>query len=718
MREFVKNWEWKREFSLTNDVESKWKLLKNVYCQAVSKFVPRIKAAITTDLKTKTSGKKITNNDVVRSVKRKHRLWQRYIETGDEQKYELYRKARNKAKGLVRKNYRNLIKQVAKQAKTNPKKFWAYVNSKTLYKNDIPELQFMDKGTNTILLTNGITERAEVLSEYFSSVFTIDNQTKTIPGNKYSGQIIDHAVFTEEDVFIKLNSLNSAKSPGPDSIHPRVLKELAREFSEPLSNIFNTSVNEGKTPSDWKLADITAVHKKGDKSLPENYRPISLTCVVCKVMEQLIRDKLMEHLTTNNMLSNKQFGFIKGKSTTLQLLKVLDDWTEAVELGQQTDIIYTDFQKAFDSVPHIRLLNKLSSFGIKGNIQNWIKAFLLDRKQRVKIKGHVSAWAPVISGVPQGSVLGPLLFVLYINDIVENLQCKCYLYADDMKIYTVVKSQDDIARLQLDVNEVVDWAENWLIKLNVSKCKVLSINAKNKNKSQYSINTGNNPSVLASVELEKDLGVSIDNNLSFENHISEIIQKSNKILGVIKRNFKDLNLKTFSLLYKAVVRSHLEYAQAVWSPYKLKHIDALEAVQRRATKILPSLRHLSYSERLKKLSLPTLTYRRARGDMIEVFKMVQGIYDAKSCPLLTHSSYLATRGHQHKLFKKSCHTGTRKNYFTYRIVDMWNSLPVGVINASSVNSFKNNLDKHWRDENFVFNHRANPNACYRSKDYV
>ena len=246
----------------------------------------------------------------------------------------MYKKMRNKVKSTLRSCHRKLIKQVAIQARTNPKKFWAFVNSRTSYKNGIPEL-VISKSDNSTNFTNGPSERAEVLAEYFASVFTTENDNNDVFSlilPKTGGPIIEQIAFTSEEVFKKFINLNVGKSPGPDAIHPRVLREIAAEISELLSEIFNTSMQEGKIPNDWKLADVTALFKKGEKNLPENYRPISLTCVVCKIMERLIRDKLEEHLKCNNMLSKKQFGFIKGRSTVLQLLKVMDDWTEAIEM--------------------------------------------------------------------------------------------------------------------------------------------------------------------------------------------------------------------------------------------------------------------------------------------------------------------------------------------------------------------------------------------------
>lgn len=632
-------------------------------------------------------------------------MWRRFIETRNGHKYELFKKERNKLKGQLRAAKRRLFKQISKDAKNNPKKFWAYVNSKRNYKEDIPELMVRNVNDNSVSVTNGISERAKVLSDFFGTTFTKDEVTDT--NNINAASIMGDIKISVEDVCRKLKELNISKSPGPDNIHPRMLKELANELSRPLEIVFSQSIMEGKLPEDWKKADITAIHKKGDKHNAENYRPISLTSVCCKIAERIIRDKMEIYLESNNLLSKKQFGFMKGKSTILQLLRVLDDWTEAMDARLPVDVIYTDFQKAFDSVPHGGLLQKLTSIGINGKLHSWIQSFLTNRKQRVKIKGIVSDWVDVLSGVPQGSVLGPLLFIIYINDIVEELNCNCYLYADDMKMYKILKSEDDCCCLQKNLNNVVKWSDKWKIRLNIAKCKVLRLNGNTKlDTPLYTITVNGLTKALEITEEEKDLGVKIDSHLSFENHFADVINKANKIVGILKRNFKDLNYSSFSALYKALVRSHLEYGQSVWSPYKLKHIDALEAVQRRATKIIPSLRRLSYAERLRKLSLPTLAYRRLRGDMIELFKMVHGINKTEACPKLEFSTFIKTRGHSYKLFKRPCVSNIRKNFFTYRVVDSWNSLPNEVVTAPSINSFKNRLDRHWSCQDIVFNYRS------------
>lgn len=260
----------------------------------------------------------------------------------------------------------------------------------------------------------------------------------------------------------------------------------------------------------------------------------------------------------------------------LQLLKVLDNWSDNLEIGGNIDVIYTDLEKAFDKVPHRRLISKLKSYGINADVIAWVEAFLSFRRQRVKINNVFSEWAPVLSGIPQGSILGPLLFIIYINDLVDSCSngSELYLYADDAKLFRHILSDLDRGLLQRDLDNLSDWTEKWLLKLNVNKCKYMSYERSSHSDTslnQYTIGGVN----LECVEVMKDLGVKFDSKLKFTDHINEKINKAYGVLGLIKRNFQYLSEKCFVTLYKAMVRSHLEYAQAVWSPHLVGHIKIL-----------------------------------------------------------------------------------------------------------------------------------------------
>ena len=322
----------------------------------------------------------------------------------------------------------------------------------------------------------------------------------------------------------------------------------------------------------------------------------------------------------NNLIHKDQHGFRGGRSCCTQLLEVMETWTEWFDQGLPWNTIYTDFSKAFDSVPHERLLKKLKGYGIKGNLLNWIKDFLSNRRQRVSLGGKLSQWKPVTSGIPQGSVLGPILFTIFINDMPEIVSSMMKLFADDAKIFRAIASADDINILQEDINKLLKWSVDWQLPLNVSKCKCMHYGNKNLN---HSYTMGDTP--LATDSTEKDVGVTFDTSLEFRMHIKTMISKANSRVGLIKRSFSKLNKKSFKLLYKSLVRPILEYCSCIWFPlYKTDAIE-IEKVQRRATKLVPCLKNMSYPDRLRELNLTTLAYRRQRTDIIQVFRIINKI---------------------------------------------------------------------------------------------
>jgi len=445
-------------------------------------------------------------------------------------------------------------------------------------------------------------------------------------------------------------------------------------------------------PQDWKEANVTAIHKKGDKKNPGNYRPVSLTSVSCKIMEKIIRKKIMKHLTDNNILSNRQYGFITGRSTLLQLLTVLDMWTECLDRGSEVDVIFLDFQKAFDRVPHNRLLDKMKHYGITGDILQWINSFLKGRRQRVKLHDTESPWSETTSGIPQGSVLGPTLFIIFINSLPNTTNSPTFLFADDAKLFREITSTRDQEILQEDLNSMFDWTKSSLLNFNPEKCSSMTICRPNSNTSRH---YKMNETTLKVIQTERDLGVMVDRHLKFEQHIQTKINKANSIMGIIRRTYTYLDADTFLLLYKSLVRPHLEYCNQIWNPHLQKHIISIENVQRRATKQIPGFQQLTYEERLTKLKLPTLKYRRDRGDMIEAYKILTGKYENEITEHLLPINERESRGHQLKLHHRRPNTNLRKFNFTFRIVKDWNELPHHVIESTSTKIFERRLDEFW-----------------------
>ena len=468
-------------------------------------------------------------------------------------------------------------------------------------------------------------------------------------------------------------------------------KKLTDFVSPPLTTLFQKSLNEGIVHSQWLQACITAIHKKGAKNKSENYRPISITSIICKLMESIVRDKIVTHMETNDLFSRAQHGFVPLRNCMTNLILCMESWTDYLENGLPIDIIYTDFAKAFDRVPHKRLLKKLKYVGITGITNNWVKAFLSQRSQCVRVEGECSSWSPVRSGIPQGSVLGPILFVIFINDMPDVVDSMCQMFADDAKIYTSIQSWEDIRKLQMDIDRLSEWSKLWQLPFNVDKCKILHIG---RNNEQHSYTMEGKK--LEKVKEEKDLGVLIDDELKFHKQTALAVKKGNAVLGLIKKSFIHLDCESLPTLYNSLVRPHLEYGNVIWGPFYKEDIKALERVQKRATKLIPKLRDMAYEDRLRELKLPSLMHRRRRGDMILVYKLLTDKINIEKNSFF-QLSHLANRGHKLKIYKQHAKKLTRINNFSNRIVNDWNALPSNIAEALSLNSFKNKLDEYWSE---------------------
>ncbi len=409
----------------------------------------------------------------------------------------------------------------------------------------------------------------------------------------------------------------------------------------------------------------------------------------------------MNHLKENNLITMDQHGFVKGKACVTNLLETLDFLTNAIDHGNQVDLIYMDFAKAFDKVPHKRLIHKISSYGINGKILEWIEEFLKNRKQRVILGEEVSEWCEIFSGVPHGSVLGPLLFVIFINDLPDEVAAMCKLYADDTKLISIVNKHDDATQLENDLNNLINWSNTWLMKFNKEKCKTMHI-GKNNEQYQYKINDNNEEYILQNTEIERDLGVIISSDLKWSNQVNTAVAKAQKALGLIKRTFTHLNTEMTKTLYTSLVRPHLEFAVSVWKPTSKGEIEVLEKVQRRATKLAPELKHLTYEERLKRMNLTTFETRRLRGDLIQQYKIINRIDEINwfkqpnQAPSLAYNGPCSSlRGHRYRMEReivRNCQP--RHDFFTNRITKHWNELPTELVEAKTLNGFKAKLDRY------------------------
>jgi hypothetical protein len=491
-------------------------------------------------------------------------------------------------------------------------------------------------------------------------------------------------------VYKHLRKLKDRTSSGPDLLPAPLLKNIAGSLSVPLSLLFSKLFSLSALPDIWKVAIITPVYKKGSPSDAANYRPISLTCILSKVMESVIKDAMLSYLLEQKLINKQQHGFISKRSTCSQLLECIDDWSVSLSDKQSIDVAYIDFRRAFDSVVHSKLYLKLKSLGIGGNLLLWIRDFLSNRLQAVRVAGSTSTYRPVRSGVPQGSVLGPILFLVFINDIVDlfgrNLNVK--LYADDVKMYTAIHDINSVYELQRGLDKLNEWANEWQLSVAVNKCSVLHVGNNNPG---YSYNL-QSVSLHNSIETT-DLGIIVDHKLRFSGHYAAIVKKAHQRSSLILRCFKCRDPVLLTKAFIVYVRPLLEYCSPVWAPVYIKDISLIESVQRKFTKRLSGMNDLSYPLRLTKLKLETLEVRRLKTDLITMFKMLHNIIDTDFNDFFTLSNVTNTRGHRFKLSKPFTHSNARLFSFSCRRIDCWNSLPGSILDSESLSSFRTRLQE-------------------------
>ena len=350
----------------------------------------------------------------------------------------------------------------------------------------------------------------------------------------------------------------------------------------------------------------------------------------------------MKHMTENKLFSESQYGFRNRRSCVLQLLEVLDYLSKSLDEGKQVDTIYLDIRKAFESISHRRLIQKLESYGIEGEVLEWVRDFIKGRRHRVMLDGKSSEWKDVTSGVPQGSVLGPVLFIIYINDMPDKLRKFCKMFADDAKCrFSAIETRNDQHELQEDLFDSCEWGKDWLLEHNIKKCKCIQY-GNVKYEFEYKMTNKDNEVISITNESEeKDLGIMFEENLKCHKHITMTVKRANKLVGLIKRTFSFMDKELFLMVYKSLIRSVLDYGSPVWNPSTKKNRQLLENVQRRATKLVPELKVLSYQERF-----------------------------------------------------------FRQQTFPLRWIDDWNMLPEYVVECETVLSFKTQLDKLWNGRRF------------------
>ena len=571
----------------------------------------------------------------------------------------------------------------------NINKFYRYANRKFSSRTLIGPL----KAINGDLVIDA-TRKAELLQTIFSSMFTLDDGTIPVFSNPpVTNSSLSSVLFSAELVKRAIRKLTAKSKGGPDGLPPIFLKTCSEQLAAPLAYLYSQCMEFSYLPPDWLRAYITPVFKKGDPSSPLNYRPIALTCTICKIMEVIIKDQLINYLLRHNLISKHQHGFLSKHSTTTNLLEATHDWIVSFSSCFNVDVVYIDFSRAFDSIVFSKLLAKLVQYGISGNLLKFISAFLHNREQCVVLDNCFSSVTNVLSGVPQGSVLGPVLFLIFINDVTSICigESKLKLFADDIKLYTSYNvNVTNCGNLQQSLDLLSSWAKSWQLSINIGKCSVLSIhhNSKSFIHHPYFLNY----TQLSNTSSVTDLGVLVDSRLSFTLHISNILTKATQRVGVFFRGFSSRHPDLMKKAFITYIRPSLEFNSNLWNPNKKYLIDKLENIQRRFTKRVPSLSHLSYLERLSALNLESLELRRLQFDLIQYYKILHNLTCIEPTSYFhLHYPPSSSRNPAPFLQKSSNFKQCLQSSFFFRQLDCWNSLPLSIKQLPSLPLFKRQI---------------------------
>ena len=584
--------------------------------------------------------------------------------------------------------------------KSNPKFFWTYANKKRKMRSRIPPL-LKDDGS----LTDVASEKAELFQTQFTSVFSTPSPDPSNAANSItpSTTYISDIEFTPAAIERALADLNAYSAGPPGDIPARILRECRSSLSYPLFIIWSKSFDSGIVPTFLKYQHISPLYKKGSKSVAGNYRPISLTSHIAKTFERVVRSQLVDYFESADLFNDSQHGFRRGRSCLTQLTRHLDYVLNSLNSLLEVDVIYLDFEKAFDKVDIGVLIEKLKKYGVKGKLLAWIESFLRGRKQTVMVDGTCSSFADVLSGVPQGTVLGPILFLIYVIDLESVLQHGTSLsFADDTKISAAIRSMVDKINLQEDLNNVISWADLNNMSLHQAKFEVINYKLNHTSSLRelplsaenylYQLSDGRSIDPSHTV---RDLGVLLSSDGSWSAQIARVVSEARRVAGWTLGAFKSRSPRVMMTLYKSLVRPHLDYCCTLWSPTKIGDISRVEDIQRAFTRKIGGLRGLNYWQRLQTLGLLSLQRRRERYTMILVWKVYNG-----EMPNTTNMSFIDShRSGPRAVVPKYSYEAQRANLtlfegsFAVKGAQLWNTLPQHVKESPTLFQFKTSLGK-------------------------
>ncbi|MCG7869675.1 MAG: endonuclease/exonuclease/phosphatase family protein [Candidatus Thiodiazotropha taylori] len=688
LREEISNFDWQ---SLKHqDIDTYTKNVTDYIINTSKKHIPN------KIVKIRKSDPPWLSSKIKRMMRKRKKLYDKYKRTNNVNDHTNYKTFRNKVTNEIRQTKKLMNENLANKllnSDLRPKDYWKtlkhFINKEQSF--SIPPLK-----VDGIVVEEDL-EKATALNDYFTEQTILDDTHASLPATPPADfHSLSSIVITPDEVQSVLQSLTIGKAAGPDSISNRLLKELAIPLSGPLCDLFNFSLHSGQVPSTWKEANVTPVHKKDDPSVISNYRPISLLNTVGKVMEKIVHKHVFNFCRDNSILTSLQSGFVPGDSTVNQLVDLYNTFCKALDEGKEVRAVFCDISKAFDRVWHRGLLYKLRRIGISGSLLSWFANYLKDRRQRVVLPGASSNWSSINAGVPQGSILGPLLFLIYINDIVENINSSIRLFADDTSLYIIVDDPTDAAiTLNSDLYKIHKWATDWLVSFNPSKSESLIFSRKI-NKPYHPPIFMNNQQV-EEVSTHKHLGLYLSNNCSWHEHIDYIKTKAWQRINTMRRLKFDLDRKSLQIIYFSFIRPLLEYADIVWNNCTQYESLGLEQIQYEAARIVTgATRLVSINSLLNETGWETLSSRRKNHKLVMFYKMQNNL-----CPVYLSSLVPRTVGSSVSYSLRNAddiqtvNTNTQLYYTSFlpSVIREWNDLPGEIQNANSIAAFKYNLKR-------------------------
>ena len=601
----------------------------------------------------------------------------------------------------------NQEKDAIKTIKRNPRYFYKY--AKKFSKNNGEIAAFVKENGE---LTDDPGEKSEILRKQYESVASTPMEEFKVPEDFFTeDEVSEHTnveqnqpemipcidvCSTEPFVSECIDMLSARAAPGPDGIPAEMLKGAKSSFASMLSNILRNSLDTGEIPSILKMAYVTPIHKGDSRSEPANFRPVSLTSHIIKTLERVIRKTLVSHLERNGLMDENQHGSRAKRSTLSQLLKHHDEVLKALEEGENVDSVYTDFAKAFDKCDHGLLLHKLKRVKIKGKIGRWIQSFLRTRQQIILVDKVKSSSSVIVSGIPQGSVLAPILFLIYISDIGKDLIASTLTYVDDTKVKQNVKSEIDVENLQCELNKLDKWANENNMEFNKKKFQVLRYGEDEVLKNETSYFTGNYDEVIERFESLRDLGVELSDDGAFDVHIEKVCKKARQKSGWLFRTFYSRNTIFLRQMFKSLVQPHLDYCSQLWSPSEGPNLDKVEKVLKDFTKRIPELQNMNYWQRLEKMNMSSEQRRIERYKIIYIWKTMNDL--VPNCGL-EWTEAGDRRGRICLIPKLKGSTKVQKlrqQSFQMSGPRLWNCLPKSVRNMKTkeIEEFKQTLDEY------------------------